>query len=644
MFGKKKAPKRTVQKTMASPAEKKPVSRSAIEPITYKIYPSNYDTLAEDEKVQKLREFVSVLRTIDKELKVSMVHRPVTIRYGGTERTYLSKEVYFTSKQDLGQPISGAQLKSMRCDTPFEHEVKHEAMRHMEMADGSFSRAYTLYNMSKGISAAWIGSLFGIANEVHVWFRPIKPSAARRMLLTHANTLEARIGRRHLEEAAQARQINDMIQNQETVSYTVKVTAVVSAASEKELRKRCKEFERTAGWRFIRCMAVSGKQLDTLNGWGHEFMFDLGSCTAFHPFASSDLIEADGAGGVYVGINEITKAPVIYDYTRRVNYNMSVIGESGSGKSTTVKTYVDNFLKMVKEKYGPDQRVMLTIIDPHGEYAGIAEHFGCSVVDLTARNELGMDPFVVMEHADQAVGLLCETVGMPANLRSLAIARSEGCHSIREFMEKLTKETGSQKDECSQTYSYLEQFATGGISKMFKGRYEKRDRTVFSMYKAEKNELNSMLISMAMQRAWRDMRDAPSHVPKLFVIDEGWFVIAMRSTAEILQDVAKSGRKENVHLMFLTQEPEDILKNDYGTAIINNSATILVLKLKPKPAEMLQSVLRLSNAETDAIKQLDIGHGVLRADAHRINLHVRPDEEQLKKFNTSVSIGRQPSQ
>ena len=616
---------------------------SAVRPgrlITYKIAPSNYDTLAEDEKVQKLREFLSILRTIDKKLRISMIHRPVTIRYGGRQQEYMGKDVYLTSRNDLGPAIAQAQLKYMRCDTPLVHDIRRESMRHVETSDGAFLRAYTLYDMSRGIGAAWINSLFAISDEVHVWLNPVKPNAAKRMLLTHANTLETRIGNRYAEEAAQARSINDMVQRQETVVYAANVAAVVSAASRQDLQKRCREFEKTAGWQFMRCMAVSGRQADTLNGWGHGFIFDLGSCSVFHPFASSDLIEADGAGGVYVGMNEITRSPVIYDYTRRVNYNMSIIGESGSGKSTAIKTYIDNFLRMVAEKYGPDQRVMLTIIDPHGEYTRIAENFGCGVVDLTARNELGMDPFVIMEHADQAVALLCETVGMPANLRSLAIARSEGCRSIMDFVERLAGETGAQQKECRQASSYLEQFTSGGISRMFQGEYRMQDRTVFSMYNAEKNELNAMLISLAMQRAWRDMRDAPSHVPKLFVIDEGWFVIAMRSTAEILQDVAKSGRKENVHLVFLTQEPEDMLKNDYGTAIINNSATILILKLKPKPAEMLQGTLRLSDSETMSIQQLDIGHGILRADAHRIAIHVRPDEGQLKRFNTSISIGR----
>ena len=73
--------------------EKPKPQRHRPEPITYKITPSNYDTLAEDEKIQKLREFMSVLRTIDKEMMVSMVHKPVTIQYGGIERTYLSKDV-----------------------------------------------------------------------------------------------------------------------------------------------------------------------------------------------------------------------------------------------------------------------------------------------------------------------------------------------------------------------------------------------------------------------------------------------------------------------------------------------------------------------------------------------------------------------
>ena len=653
MFGRgkdkaKKIEKPKVEKTKVEKPKKvkKPKKAKRAKPakskapqFTYRLTPSNYSTLAEDEKVLKLREFIDVLRMVEKELRVSIIHKSMPITYAGRTSNYVGKEILFTSPQDLGPAIAAARLNGTRLDEPFAYDVRRERIKHVEFEDGRLARAYTLYDMSRTINAAWINNLFGIANEVNIFFKPVKPTAAKNMLLSHANTLETKFGRRHLEEAATARGTNDMIQSQQTMMYMVVVNAVITADTQKNLNAKCREFEKVAGGRFIRCAAMSGKQVETLNGWGHEFLFELGSCSAFHPFESSDLIEADGAGGVFVGINEITKSPVVYDYTRRINYNMTVIGESGSGKSTMVKTYVANFLKMVNDKYGPSQRVMICIIDPHGEYANVASHFGCSVVNLTAREELGMDPFAIMEHPDQAAGILCEAVKMPNNLRSLVLSHSDGCKTIDDMLGELTGEDGPHRQDCQKASAYFEQFATGGMSKMFHGSYSPADRTIFSLYKAEKNEINSMLISMAMQRVWRDMRDAPSHIPKLFLIDEGWFVIAMQSTAEILQDIAKSGRKENVHLMFLTQEPEDILNNDAGTAMVNNSATILILKLKAHPAELLQTVLRLSDTETKAIQELSVGHGVMRADAHRINVHIMPDDEQLKIFNTRVSFG-----
>ena len=634
----KKQPKAKKSKKAKSKKAKKP--KKTARKYTYRITPSNYSTLSEDEKMLKLKEFIAVLASIDKDLHVSMVHRNMPITFSGRTRNYIGKEIFFTSTHDLGPVISAARIKCTRLDEPIHYAIRKEKMKHVVLNDGRLARAYTLHNMSRSITAAWINNLFAIADEVNVFFKPVKPSAARNMLLSHANTLETRIGRRHLEEAAQARETNDLIQNQQTSMFIVVANAVITADNEKDLKQKCRQFEKGASWKFLRCLALGGKQAATLAGWGHEFLFELGSCAAFHPFESSDLIEADGAGGVFVGVNEITKSPVVYDYTRRINYNFAAIGESGSGKSTMVKMYVDNFLRMVKDKYGENERVMICIIDPHGEYANIAPHFGCDVVNLTARDELGMDPFGVMEHPDQAASILCETVGMPSNLKSLVIAHSDGCSSVDELMDRLKEEEGAHTTECQQACAYFEQFVQGGISKMFHGKHRQSDRTIYSLYKAEKNQINSMLISMAMQRAWRDMRDAPARVPKLFLIDEGWFVIAMESTAEILQDIAKSGRKENVHLMFLTQEPEDILKNDYGTAMINNSATILLLRLKARPAKMLQGVLHLSDTETKSIQELDVGHGIMRADDHRINLHIMPDAQQLEVFNTRVSFGK----
>ena len=110
-------------------------------------------------------------------------------------------------------------------------------------------------------------------------------------------------------------------------------------------------------------------------------------------------------GGVLLGRNIMTDTPVVYDYTRRVNSNVTFVGESGKGKSTTTKTYLDNFLQRAPPN------TMVTIIDPHGEYAGLKDRWGCEVRDLANRDNMGLDPFKIMENPSKAVGLLAECTG-----------------------------------------------------------------------------------------------------------------------------------------------------------------------------------------------------------------------------------------
>ena len=53
---------------------------------------------------------------------------------------------------------------------------------------------------------------------------------------------------------------------------------------------------------------------------------------------------------------------------------------------------------------------------------------------------------------------------------------------------------------------------------------------------------------------------------------------------------------------------------------------------------MLQKVLSLSGAKAVSLQQLDAGHAVLPDDEHRIKLHVKPDERQLKLFSTRAGL------
>ena len=594
---------------------------------SYRIEPSNYYTLSESERTDKLRRFIGIISRIKSQLDITMTSEPVNL--DGLQ--YTEKTIYIGSHQDMGEAISEYGFGAIRLEKPHMPKIDAEYGRHVTIG-GAMYRAYAMYGMSYSITPAWINGLYDICGNVIIRMWPVSPARARRMLISHANISGARIGRVHAEDAARARHVRSLVEKEESSLVECAIIPLVRGSTPKLLNLACRRFEQDASWKQMRCVSLYGMQANILKGAGHRFLFELGSCAVFYPFESSSMIES---GGTYLGENMVNDTPVLYRYGRRINYNVTLIGESGRGKSTAAKTYVDNFLRTVSEKYGPNHRIMMCVIDPHGEYAPLAKRFGARVRDLEGRQRMGLDPFRVCDEASSAASILADTSEMPANLRSVTVSMSDGCRSIHDIIDRLNSDSGPQSGDCAKASSYLLQFARGDAARIFEGRPVSYDRTIYTMRKADKSRLNSMIVSMAMARAWRNMRDAPRHIPKLFVIDEGWFVSSMESTGQILEDIARSGRKENVHLLFLSQEPSDILENSHGRAVLNNSATIFLFGLKPDLARKLQGVLRLSDTERREIETLDRGCAILRADDHRIKLRVRPTESQLEMFNTT---------
>ncbi len=603
--------------------------------ISYRINPVNYTILAPHEKDQVLRKFVGIIRSIEKAVRITIVNRAVRTDYMGGEHAYMEKSVYISSKEDLGPAIMGTGFRSTRMDVPVRYNAKLEHLDKLDMDDGTTCRAYILYSFPRAIGPAWINDLAAISDRVEIKIRALSPENARRILLSHAHALEAKAGKRYREEAQDARYINDMLQKQETRVYQAGITAMITSADDVNLAKRCKNFESAAKSLHLGVASISGRQKETLDGWGTKYLFEGASMAAFYPFQSADLIESDGAGGVYIGTNELTGTPVIYDYLRRTNYNMVILGASGYGKSMTAKVYIDNFMRMMEQKYA-DQKVISYILDLHGEYAELAGYMGMDIVDLMGRGEMGLDPFTIMPAPDMAVGLLADVAGMDERMRSIVLARSEGIGSVREMVYRLQHDDTGDAEDCRQAATHFEQFVSGQISKMFSGKAGFGDRVILSLRKADKSKVNSMIISLALLKMWHHVREFKRNVPKIIVIEEAWFLLQMPSTAAILADIARSGRKENVHLIVMTQDVDDVLANEYGNAVVKNAATLLLLGLKPVSASLLKDILDLSENEEREITNLGKGQAIMRADDNRIKVRIRPSEEQFKRFSTTA--------
>ena len=616
--------------------EKKPKPKAS--EITYRLMSKNYDILSNQEKDDVLREFVGILASLEEKKKatLSIVNEITDIPVTGGTYEYVERSVYLTSKYDFVSRLSGSGFKFTRLDSPLKFPVGIENLKSLKLKNGLLCRAYAVYSFPRSIHPAWMVSLANLCHIVHVDFMAMNPSKARRMLATHENTMKAMMGERHKIEAAEARGVKNLLQDQEVSLFEAGITAVITGADKKSLEENCKKFETQARWRQISCMAVAGKQKTIFDGWERRFIMPSTSLAAFWPFTSSDMMAPNG---VYIGKNELTNAPVIYDYTKMTNYNMTILGASGFGKSMTAKTYISNFFEMVKERYGENSNVMAYIFDLHGEYVALKDHFNMNVLDLMTNEEAGLDPFKLMASPSQAADLVSEVANMKgdrANLRSVVVSRSKDVKSIAEMVDKLQHDDTGDAELCRKAASYLLQFTNGDQARKFVGDVKIKDKTIIAMTGAEKTEMNAMMMTLALLKIWRDIRKTPVHVPKILVIEEAWFALSMESTAKILSNIARSGRKENVHMILMTQDIEEVMRNDHGSAIIKNSSTVMLLRLTPTSAKSLRNVLEMSDNEIHDITQLDKGHAILRADANRIKLSVRPSDEQMKLFDTSV--------
>lgn len=590
--------------------------------VSYQVGGINYRALSPEDRREQEEAFHSLLRSLD--APVEMTRAPQGgVLYDGTE--YSQYMVYFTSTQDLEAPLRAAGYSPVRLDRPFAHHVKREYMDHLELEDGSRMRVYNVYGLRHDLNeTAWTVRL--PVHETVTRIAPMDPARARGELTKFINVGASRMADPTVgADVREAAELRTAIMNDETGMVETSIHAMQFGLDAAGLREECRAMERACRLRQLRLTTVRGLQRRLLAGWGSRFIFERAAAAlALFPFDSSDLVEP---GGVILGTNTVTGAPVVYDYTRRVNSNVTFVGESGKGKSTAAKTYLDNFLSRAPPE------AMVTIIDPHGEYAGLAGRFGCEVRDLADRDRMGLDPFKILEHPSKAVGLLAECTGMGPAERSVAVSLCDGAGSVAE-MRRTLENSAYQPEMSRRAAAFLAQFVSGDVSGMFAGDPAPPRRVIYTMRGEDKTRLNAMLVSLVMARAWRSMREADVRIPKLFVIDEGWFVTSMDESGAILFDMARSGRKENVHLLFLTQEPDDLLGNPHGKAVLMNSDTTFLMGLKPALADQLQGVLHLSDAEKRDVERLGLGDAILRAGHNRIFMHCTPTAEQMAAFTT----------
>ncbi|MEM0029508.1 MAG: ATP-binding protein, partial [Candidatus Nitrosocaldus sp.] len=406
-----------------------------------------------------------------------------------------------------------------------------------------YARVYTLTALPSTLYPAWIYQLLAYAPLLLLTITRVEHSTAVSSVMRLAGMLKATQSRKLELKIQKAEQLREALIRQETALFKVRLNAIITANDIKELQVLSKSFRRSMKAQLVKFVALPFKQYDMLlKNEGKELYIELGSLAIAYPFISSDMLELEG---ILLGENVITKAPVIWDYRIRDNYNCLILATSGAGKSVTAKLLLTRLLARYPQAY-------CYIVDPQGEYERLRDMLNAEVLRLTEYQELGLDPFTLFDRVEVA-DIIADIAEAPDTIRKELRTVAQYCSSIFELYSKVS----------DNAKMYIIDLVEGPLSIMFKGQSKLQQRNILSLkgtYAGE--EKVTMLLILALARAWKQINSLPLQIPKILVIDEGWMLFTMPSTARFVNLIARVGRKLNVIFLFITQRPEDVIANE----------------------------------------------------------------------------------
>jgi len=609
--------------------------------FSYSIIPTNFINLSEEAQIQRLGQFFDILNVIDDRIKITMSRRMVPITVEGQIQNMPVMQVHLESHMPIADTLEQNRLEYISGVTPPNFQIRKEHFSMMELVevipddasnnnddDGIdtgekiFSKTFTLDEIPATLPYAWITRIFDICSQIQMWYNPLDKDEAITRMVRFKNIIydDAKSNRVTSELFKRADDAENSLRKDTTRLYEVVVNCTVVGEDRKSLKENCKTFKKHLKRYGGHFSAVSAKQASMLcEGFGKKITFDRGSCAILYSFASADMLEIPD--GIPLGINMDSKGPIIFDIGKRTNYNVAIIGKSGSGKSFTVKILLNRLLKKFPESY-------VYVIDPMGEYSKIADFFGMDVLYLKdEKDQLGLDPFVLLDPLD-AADILSEITNAPDGVKRQFQTYCGKAKTFEEFFEMIPKK---YKDS-------LINLKKGPLSRIILGepKLNSQRKVIMSMEGATGSETEQMILLLLLNKIFKICNDLPARTRKIVLIDEAWMLLRMKNAAKYVNMIVRMGRKLNITFGFISQRLEDISKEDDSGIgkIIDNMETKIILGLEEQAAETARNVLRLSDSETNKIRAFNAGHALFLTKNHRIHAKFMPTLQEREMFDT----------
>jgi type IV secretory pathway VirB4 component len=373
------------------------------------------------------------------------------------------------------------------------------------------------------------------------------------------------------------------------------------------------------------------------------------SLSAFFPF-TSPFFQVDNTG-IWLGLNK-NNIPVIRDVFKLSNPNGLILAQSGGGKSFFSKLLIARYLL---------NGVRVMVIDPQGEYKGLAKQFNGQRIDLSRTSKTMINPLDLMGHdytekrlslMDLMQVMLGELTEPQKTFIDKALTRAyeeKGISDdpntwnnqppiladvlkVLESMEK--RAIVLEKSTLRSLINRLSMYVDGVFSFMNRHTNINFDNqfVCFDIGEMPK-QVKPVTMFLVLDYVYMKMRQNLER--KLLVIDEAWSLLSRTEDASYIFEIVKTCRKFNLGLLLINQEVEGMLSSEAGKSVLANSAYTFLMRQKPAVIEQIQETFHLSPAERNYLLSASVGEGILLMEDEHTELKVIASEEEYNIITTN---------
>jgi energy-coupling factor transporter ATP-binding protein EcfA2 len=623
----------------------------------YELRSVNFWTLTPDEQKSVRRRFTNFLLSLSSPVTFRIIRDSRDVDVGGDIYETPYTRFFVTSDVAIDSSLILLGTKYVRVSALPVLDVASVLPKMFIDSESNFVQVHNVCNLSGSLYVGFLNSLYPIAYEVRLDIDPIDPYDAASIAKKHSLSVGDRIISREVEGRAR-NELDDLEYRRAVLAsrliaegrdrlFALRLNVVIRDKSVDGLReKRGKLKQILVGQlgceidnpRYMSLPLYTGKGPSYATGrW---FYATSSTLMNFFPFAGLDIMDPDG---VTIGDNLQTGNKIVYDFYDKDNYNVAIMGSTGSGKSTFIKSIMSRLVYQ-------DDRMLMYVFDaivrpeysrgPDGteenSFAGLTK----SYIHHYRKDEgAGLDPYLVLPEKRMATDFIASLAKIEEPEYYSELAQYEDrVNSVEELLNVTKGQLQTRLSANLKPYLFL-----------FRGKMDIYNRMVFVLYDIPDPKTRDAAAFLTLSAVWQKLRTMPASIKKALVVDEGWsFMERDPDTGKMyfplavkyIPEIARTARRHNVLFLVATQMVSDFFgigdNIGPGRVLVDNCATRILLRQDHREAaQTLKEKFALSEDETEFIVGASPGDGLLITNEGRVPFHNSLGSAEKAIFTTA---------